>query len=373
MKVFVLIDALGWSYIESTDFLADCLPYRTPARTVLGYSSGAIPTILTGKTPAQTGHWNLFYYSPAASRFKWLRHFEFLPDAALNHRVARKLLKEAGRRVLGLGPLFECGLNPRYLRYFDWVEKHNIYEKDGVRGSIFERLSESGAAYRAYSYHAGTDAELIAAASRDLKARSAGFYFIYLSEMDHFLHHHCTEPALVREKLAWYGARVAELFQLAREADASAQFAVASDHGMTPVRGEVDLSGIAKLGVAMPSDYLAVYDSTMARFWFFSERARRDITDFLNARSGGRVVADGELRELGVLFEDRRFGEIVYLVEPGLLIGGSDFETRWKPVGMHGYHPDDAYSDGIFLADRAPGAAVRTITDMYGWMCNAAS
>ena len=63
MQIFVLIDALGWRFVEGRDFLNDLLPYRSPLRTVLGFSSGAIPTILTGVPPAVTGHWNLLLRS----------------------------------------------------------------------------------------------------------------------------------------------------------------------------------------------------------------------------------------------------------------------------------------------------------------------
>src|ERR1017187_5467989 len=64
LHVFVLIDALGWEIIKDRPFLNDELPFRRPLETVLGYSSGAIPTILTGLHPAQTGHWNLYYTIP---------------------------------------------------------------------------------------------------------------------------------------------------------------------------------------------------------------------------------------------------------------------------------------------------------------------
>jgi hypothetical protein len=121
VHLFVLIDALGWTYIQDREFLPDLLPYRQPLRTVLGFSSGAIPSILTGVPPSQTGHWNLFYYDPQHSPFRWLRYFSFLPDRVLQSRITRKLLKEMGRRVLGLGPLFECCVTPRLLRYFNWT------------------------------------------------------------------------------------------------------------------------------------------------------------------------------------------------------------------------------------------------------------
>src|SRR6266853_1567446 len=155
MIVLVLIDALGWQYLEGREFLDDILPYRVPLETVLGFSSGAIPTILTGVPPAVTGHWNLFYYDPAGSPFRWLRSLEFLPDAIFDNRVNRKILKELGRRVLGMGPLFECSVSPRFLPLFNYVEKKNIYGAGGIPGSssIFDELTAQGIAHRVYSYH----------------------------------------------------------------------------------------------------------------------------------------------------------------------------------------------------------------------------
>src|SRR5437763_1627392 len=78
LAVFLLIDALGWSYLEGREFLNDALPYRQAVRTVLGFSSGAIPSMLTGVAPTEHGHWNLFYYNPTNSPFKWMRYFQWL-------------------------------------------------------------------------------------------------------------------------------------------------------------------------------------------------------------------------------------------------------------------------------------------------------
>ena len=67
ISIFVLIDALGWPCAEMHGFLADALPDRKSLRTVLGYSSGAIPTILTGYPAGPHGHWNLLYFDPSGS------------------------------------------------------------------------------------------------------------------------------------------------------------------------------------------------------------------------------------------------------------------------------------------------------------------
>lgn len=377
IQLFVLIDALGWRLIEGREFLSDLLPYRWPLRTVLGYSSGAIPTILTGLSPAQNGHWNLYYYDPEGSPFRWLRYFSFLPDSVINHRVTRKLLKEMGRHLLGLGPLFECCVRPSLLQFFNWVEKRNLYDRGGIPGasSIFDRLAECGIPYRVYSYHHGTDSAIVSRVRHDLEIGEAKLYFIYLSEMDQFLHNYRDDDSKVAKQLERYAAMLRELCEFARRIYPQVGFTVISDHGMTPVRRQYDLvKQIAAAGHTMPNDYLAVYDSTMARFWFFNDRAKREIIAQLDVLPCGAIMSDDELRQLGILFPDRRYGEIIFLLYPGWLLAQSDFNGGgWMPAGMHGYHPDDRDSDAIYLSNVRPPVDVRTIADIYECICLAAA
>jgi len=377
IHIFVLIDALGWEYLKGREFLSDLLPYRRPLRTVLGFSSGAIPTILTGAWPAVTGHWNLFYYDPNGSPFWWLKYFEFMPDFIMNHRITGKILEQMGRRLLGLGPGFVCGVSPRLLRWFNWVEKKNIYERGGISGakSIFDRLGENGIPNRVYTYHHWTDTEIIQQSQTDLTSRAARFYFLYLSEMDMFLHENCADEHKLGNKIAWYDRQLRGVFETARAIDPNVTFTVFSDHGMTPVHNHYDLmKDVERRGFRTPEDYLAVYDSTMARFWFFNDAAKRQITEALVESRCGKILTDIELRDMGVFFDDRRFGEIIYLLHPGWMLAKSDFNgPQWMPVGMHGYHPDDPYSDGVFLTNDKQAVEVRNIADVYHCLRKAAN
>jgi type I phosphodiesterase/nucleotide pyrophosphatase len=377
IALFILIDALGWTYLQGQEFLNDWLPYRTPLRTVLGFSSGAIPTILTGEDPAKTGHWNLFYYDPRHSPFQWMRRLDFVPDQILDNRISRKLIQQTGRRFLGLGQLFDCAVSPQLLPWFNWVERRNIYGQRGIAGapSIFDRLADRGIPFRVYTYHRGTDAQLLGMAERDLSAGTASFFFVYLSEIDNFLHMHCKEPEAIAARLHWYDSELRRLFTLARNLAPNISLSIMSDHGMTPVNKTYDiLRDIARLQLRMPQDYLSVYDSTMARFWFFNERARCAVHDALRKISCGHVLSDEQLRRFGVFFDDRRFGETIFLLDPGWLFSRSDFNgTGWHPSGMHGYHPDDdRYSDAIFLSNEQPPAPMQTIKDIYPFMSQVA-
>ena len=369
LQVVALVDALGWDYIRERQFLNDVLPYRTALQTVLGFSSGAIPTILTGLMPERHGHWNFFYYDPQHAPFWWLRAFDWLPKPVLDNRYGRKLMKELGRRVFHLGPTFECCVSPHLLPYFNFSERRDIYAPKGIENtpSLFDELQREGRAYRVYTYHQCSDAEILRRAKRDVAETDATLFFLYLCEMDAFLHMHCKEPEAIDKKLNWYDGQLREVFRIARERDPDASLMVCSDHGMTPVTKHADLVGeVAKLGLRMPQDYLAVYDSTMARFWFFSEAARQRVYEVMQSFDCGRVLTKPELQKFGLNFPDDRYGELIFLLNAGWIVAESDFNGRgWFPEGMHGYHPSDSYSDAIFLSDQKPLQPMRTIADVY--------
>ena len=372
LQIFVLIDALGWEVLKGRGFLEDLLTYRRPLRTVLGFSSGAIPTMLTGRAPSETGHWNLYYYDPKGSPFRWLKYFRFLPDRFLDSRVSRKIVKELGRRFLGMGPLFECCVSPRWLPDFNWVEKKNIYAAGGISGapSIFDDLTALDIPHRVYTYHEAGDEEILRAARFDIEVGEAGFFFLYLSELDAVLHFHPSGGEELESRMAWYERELRRLFGLAKQVDPRATLTVLSDHGMAPVTERFDLvQEVENLGFRFGKDYLAIYDSTMARFWFFSDAAREAICGCLGKLTCARVLDDDELKTLGIFFPDRRYGEAIVLLNPGWLIARSDFNgAGWNPQGMHGYHPDDPFSDAIYLSNHVPPVAVHGIADVYECM-----
>jgi len=106
----------------------------------------------------------------------------------------------------------------------------------------------------------------------------------------------------------------------------------------------VDLKAkIDALPVKMEKDYAVVYDSTMARFWFFNDNARKQIHEALGKVPEGRIMPDDELQRYRALFPDRKFGETIFLMHEGVLIVPSHMGER--PIrAMHGYHPTDPQS-----------------------------
>ncbi len=372
----ILIDALGWQILQDESFLKDVLPHRQPLETVLGFSSGAIPSILTGQPPSVHGHWNLFYYDPEKSPFSWLRGLRHFPESLVNHRVSQKLIKETGKMFFHMGPQFECYVKPTLMPYFNWVERTCIYEPGGISGapSIFDKLVESKTPYRAYSYHHWNDQEILERAQNDMENSDAEFFFVYLCELDAELHAFWAHPERLKSMLERYETKLRRLCGTALSIDPEASIALFSDHGMAPVTHRYDLmKDIDALNLNMPEDYLVVYDSTMARFWSFNENARTKIESCLNGQTCGRMLEIEEQKKLGIYFPDQRFGEVIFLLNSGCMFYRSDFHSgNWLPTGMHGYHPSDPYSDAVFLTNRPPVQPLKTIRDIYGYMERAA-
>ena len=72
--VYMFVDALGWEIVSKYNFMQAQLPYRNKVEMQFGYSSSAVPTILSGESPDKHGHFSFFYYSPKTSPFKKFKY-----------------------------------------------------------------------------------------------------------------------------------------------------------------------------------------------------------------------------------------------------------------------------------------------------------
>ncbi len=370
--VFVLVDALGWDLIRERDFLNDLLPYRTEVKTVFGFSSGAIPSILTGLLPRDHEHWNLFAYDPPKSPFRWAKGLSALPRPWINSRIVRKGVSLIGRKVSRTDGYFQIyGVPVELLPFFDVCEKNDLYGPGGMspNSSIFDRLESGRIPYRVYSYHQYNDQEAVNRVVDDLQRDAAEVYFVYLSELDAFLHLNVDRPEAVSGELEKYAANLRRIDDAAAVRDRNSGFFVFSDHGMTQTKETFDLKGaVESLGWRVPGEYIALYDSTMARFWFFDPRTRQQVETLLGELDCGSVVSKEEEARFGIDFPHNRFGDLIFMMKPACLIHPSHMgRVPWK--GMHGFHPDEPSSSATLLARGEPRVSVRGVWDLFHLMC----
>lgn len=352
VALFVLVDALGWELISASGALEKRPTLKAGrVRTILGYSSGAIPSILTGLAPSAHGRWNLLRWSPKSSPFAFTRYFAPLPEPFTSNRFARKAIDLAAKRIAGAEGYFSSyGMPVRHLKHFDVCETENIYRPGAIREAktVFDRWEEAGVNYLALSYHDGSDEALVARAKETLAAGEVAACFVYLAGLDEFLHYQGCSGEKVMEKVNSYVDEFDSLIAAARKGAGDVRAFLFSDHGMTPVTRHYDLIGkLRAAGVGPEEDYVAAFDSTMARFWVGAGGLRAKLRQTLESLDGGRILGRDELESLGAHFPDGRYGNLIYLMDPGTLISPNLFGS-YKPLGMHGYHPDDAHSWATF-------------------------
>jgi hypothetical protein len=371
LPLFVFIDACGWEIIRDRPFARGLAPLRRPLRSVFGFSSACIPSILSGRWPVDHRNWCYFVHDPARSPFRGLKPLGWLPRWITSRRIFRRWLSKLLRGPMGFRGYFDLyNISFRHISRFDFTEKKSPLQPGGMnRGpNIFDFLEAEQIPYHV-SEPARGEVGNLQAMQADIAAERIDFGFLYWPELDGLMHRVGNAAPEVPAKLARYEAQLAELMATARQHYREVKLYVFSDHGMANCTRILDLRRrLAALPVSMPRDYAVVYDSTMARFWFFNERARQEITASLQGVAEGRILPDAELQELGTLFPDRYFGEMIFLVEEGVLIVPSDMGER--PLhAMHGYHPDAPQSYAALMTN-VPNVPddVTAIPHIYGLM-----
>ncbi len=346
LPLFVFIDACGWEIVRNDPFIRGLAPVRKRLTSVFGYSSACIPSILSGVWPAKHRNWCYFVYDPVSSPFKFLRPLKWLPKALTSRRIFRRWLSKFVRMKLDFKGYFDLYNIPfDSISDYDFTEKKSPLQPGGMNqgGNIFDVLEKEGIAYHVSSPQR-TEAENLDELLADITKQRIDFAFLYWPDLEGLMHRVGNQSPQVPEKLRGYELWLEKLMTVAKGNYDEVRLYVFSDHGMANCDRQIDLQArIKKLPIETGKDYAVVYDSTMARFWFFNQQAKRSVTNALLEVVEGRILPDEELQELGTFFPDRKFGDLIFLVQEGVLIVPSHMGERPIPA-MHGYHPDDKHS-----------------------------
>jgi predicted AlkP superfamily pyrophosphatase or phosphodiesterase len=338
---------------------------------VFGYSSACVPSILSGRWPDEHHNWCYFVYDPPHSPFKWLKPLQWLPNAVTSRRIFRRWLSKFVKAGLSFRGYFDLYNIPfKHISLFDFSEKKSPLQPGGMnRGpNIFDFLEQKKIRYHVSEPERGEERNRDVLIN-DIAAERIDFAFLYWPGLDGLLHRVGNQSPEVPAKLHNYEQWIRNILEVAEQHYAEIRLYVFSDHGMANCDTLLNLKAVIEpLPLKYGQDYAVVYDSTMARFWFFNERARREITAALEQVPQGRTLPESELKELRTWFPDGRFGELVFLVAEGVLIIPSHMGER--PMrGMHGYHPADPQSYAMLCTNQPEiPDEIAAIPDIYKLM-----
>ncbi len=357
ITIAVFIDALGWRVAREHGFLCDELPYRGPLATTFGAGMACNSTILTGVKPREHGHFATFTYDPENSPFRKVWWPRLVPDFLTRRGRVRRWFGYQLSRYVGMTQRLEVRNAPFHLlRQLDYTERQNLYEPGSGRGedatTLFDDLLLHKVPFHVSDWRMDDEANLAAARS-DLATGKPRFAYVFLPQLDTLQQMEGTGSQRVEEKLRWYEQQVRELIAVARQHYGKVTVSAFSDHGITNVKKVCPLMQIVNsLPLEFGKDYFAVYDATMARFWFMNSEAERLIGDGLRCHPDGQWLSDETLHSWGCDFADRRYGDRFFLLKPGVMLTPS-FMSRGRMAGTHGFDPSHEDSVAFFATNEA--------------------
>ncbi len=356
VSLFIFIDALGWEILKESEFLDDILIQKSPIGTIFGYSATCDPTILTGVLPREHDHFSFYAYDPKNSPFRknlFIQLMRLVPKALSSRNRVRNVAGRIIKRGLDYTGYFNIYNMPfKLLPYFDYTEKRDLYQPDGINSgskTIMDYMRDNKIPFTQSNWRS-PEVENLKTLSDELKDphKDLSFAYLYMAAMDATLHQYGFPHQDVTDKIAWYDARLRELIDTAKSEYEDVRLFVFSDHGMTNIHEDYDLrSVIESTGLRFGKDYAAVYDSTMARFWFLKDGSEKIIREALSTVSVGRVLNKKELTAWGADFPNNRYGDLIFLLDAGVLLVPSHMGERTLK-GMHGYDPMDKDSVASF-------------------------
>ena len=366
----IFVDAFGREIFKRYGFNKTILPFNKRIETVFGFSSACEPSIFSGRYPSEHQHFSSYFYDKKKSPFNSLSLLYKLSPGALksflDHGGVRHYMSKLFAYAKGYTGYFQLYHMPLdRLKYFDYLEKRDYFVPGGIirTNTLMDELKYENIPFHISNWRKNEE-ENIKQALKQISEKKIKYLYVYLPKLDGLLHYYGTHHSEISKKIKWLESVVKKIYVKANAHYKDVSLSLFSDHGMTDVYYPSDLMlRIERLPLKYGSDYVAVYDSTVARFWFFNPQAKQIISSYLNNCKEGDILSDVDLKGFNTFFPNRKFGELFFLLYPHHLLVPSYFNKRMVR-GMHGYHPDHKDSHALLLSNKPIPPEIKSIVDL---------
>ena len=385
--VFIILDAARADYVdpESMPFV-HALAQKSLRGSFESPPGFAQRTVLfTGRYPDTSGNFSAFAFDPEASPFRWVRRLGPLRSLVRPRKIlfpARWGIGKATKLLTGAYHTDPAWIPPRFLPYFRPCEDMRPLYEPGALGaaSIFDLCRAHDLRFR-YLAHpvSGDDEEVHATLVREIRAGAPyDLYVAQLSTPDQQGHVHGPHSDAMRKGfLRELDRKIASVHAALVASNATWDLFLCGDHGMAPVERRVDILGALRQADAKPArDYVVFVNSTLAVFWYLTERGRREVERLLPRIPGTHVVDQDERKRLRIPTE-RRWGDRMLAAAPGVLFWPDYFHVKDSTIrGMHGYLDKRDETHGLLVLASSQGRNVtgdtglRPLVDVFPTLCS---
>ena len=178
------------------------------------------------------------------------------------------------------------------------------------------------------------------------KFKDKNFFYFHFSSTDSLAHSSGIESRKFKENLKKVDLllkKICDNFNLKKD-----KFVLWSDHGMLEVKKFINLKKkLPKFG----DGYIYFLDSTLARFWFFSEKKKQEVVSILKKIKEGHILTEKEIKKYQLESLKEEYGELFFLVNDGFLIFPNFFQEKKPAKAMHGYSLKSKEEKALFISN----------------------
>ncbi len=358
----VFVDAFGPLQLERFGRRLGFLQHHRSVGGVLGYTSGALPTVLTGQPPAVHGRMCLFTAHRAGERhiLSPLRWLGLLPRPLHERHSVRRLAERwlSWRNDLS-GYVALHKVPPEHFGWLSLPERDDLFQSPTIGGAttFLAEAREAGLSVYASPWQIAEPQRWIDTHDA-LERQKPDLAFLYAAELDAVLH---------AEGNAGRGADAA-VDRIARNIDrARLQMSsggddvstfVIGDHGMADVVATVDPRALLpNLG----DSTRAFVDSTMLRLWGEVGALERARTLLDETRWPGTWMDAGALERAAAPTGDA-YGDAIFVLDEGVMFAPSFLGGAAR--GMHGYSVHAASARAALASDHPLPSECQSLTGL---------
>lgn len=397
--VYILLDAFRSDYlnINNTPFLFNLSKKGEYYKEVVPNLSYCERTeIFTGLTPKESGNFLAIGHDPENSPYKNVKYLNTL-HAIENILVPVNRIRVYYRKAVSkIFKYFNFEMSSyniplNILKYFSLTEdRYSFFDKHAFNGndSIFSYCIEKNINI---FYDSFTSLNFKTVLSDDERLQlvlknadqNYSLYLIYITLPDFIGHNYGPDSEKMMTEIQGLDLILERFINNFLKKQPKTTFILNGDHGMRSVTDSVNLKieveKIAKsLNLKLSKDYIYFLDSTMVRIWFSSNRSKyllsKSVKENKLFNTYGTFINEDRAKKEKIPYLDRRYGDLLWVANRGVVVFPDYFHINKIPKGMHGYKPGMKEEHGtcIVIDDEVKTKTVPLInlSDVYSIIIN---
>lgn len=357
----VFIDAFGPDQLKRLDECFNFLPHKRSLHGILGYSSGALPTVLTGAAPAEHGRMCLFSARKTGQTsilrpLKWLGLLpRIVHERSRVRRVAEKVLAKVAK-LEGYVALHK--VPPDLFEWLDMPERDDMFQASDIGGAPTFLADARDAGLSVYSAPWQLPEEQRWEHSLDaLKNQKPDLAFLYATELDGVMHREGPNGPVALDAAVRIGTNIERARDIMSTDGSNLTTLVVGDHGMAEVNRFID----PRKMLARVGEMRLFVDSTMIRAWGTDNQLSQLRLEIEKENWPGNWL-EGEALASRKVPKNDIFGRAIYVLDQGCIFAPSFLGGR--VAGMHGYDMGCSCSKAALVSDCPIDDNVKGIDDI---------